>query len=150
LNNFIKLIIYSFFPLLIGGLIYIGFRTDSLLMFNWFSYLGVIDLVKSYRSLVYEITLPEFFVYSLPNGLWTFSFLMFVYITTNKKFNFFLTLFCILIIIGLEIFQLTKLISGTFCLTDLLTNIFFIVLFLIIKERITNETFKSNWYFFRN
>lgn len=122
--------------MLIGGLIYIGFRIDTLLMFRWFRYLNISNWVDIYRNIVANIFLPEFFVYSLPNGLWAFSFIMFVSIMTTGKIKNFLIIFCILITIGFEIFQNFEIVPGTFCLVDFLTNAFFVSLSLkIIKKR---------------
>lgn len=137
-----KLLIYCFIPLLIGGIIYIGFRTESLLMFKWFKYIGIIDFIKLYRNLVNKIDLPEFLIFSFPNGLWTFSFLMFINITATNYIRKILLSFVIFITIGFEMFQGIKLIPGTFCFIDTLTNIFFIILSSKIynKMRWQNET----------
>jgi hypothetical protein len=139
LNILKRLLIFSFLPILIGGLIYIGFRVDTLLMFRWFEYLNIINLVNIYRDFVANIYLPEFFVYSLPNGLWAFSFIMFISIMTTEKIKSFLILFCILITIGFEIFQNFEIVPGTFCLVDFLTNTFFVGLSLVLSLKIIKK-----------
>ena len=43
-------VILSFAILIIGGLIYVGFRDKSLLMFSWFEQLGVSGEVDAFRG----------------------------------------------------------------------------------------------------
>ena len=63
------------FPLLIGGAIYLGFRTDDLLMFRAAERAGLDGIVAGYRSAVAPLrsALPDWVVFSLPNGLWSLS-----------------------------------------------------------------------------
>jgi hypothetical protein len=63
------------FPLLVGGAIYLGLRTDDLLMFRVVERAGMDGLVASYRSAVAPLgaALPEWVVFSLPNALWSLS-----------------------------------------------------------------------------
>jgi hypothetical protein len=63
-----KLFLYCFIPLFIGGIIYIGYRTESLLMFEWFKFIGLIKIVVLFRTVTIQIYMPDFVVYSLPNG----------------------------------------------------------------------------------
>lgn len=142
LRKFYKLLLYSFIPLFIGGLIYTGFRTKNLLMFKWFKYIKIDNLIETYRENFGNIKLPEFIIYSLPNGLWVFSFLTFIIITTHKKIRLAFILVCIFISTGFEIFQRIKIIPGTFCLIDFCTSIFFTILsFIVTKGEWYNENF---------
>lgn len=128
-------------PLLIGGMIYIGFRTEKLLMFKWFEYIRIMKYIRFFREITKQIKLPEFFIFSFPNGLWTISFLIFINITTTNTIRKILVILVVFITIGFEFAQFLKLIPGTFCLIDNLTNIFSIVLALKInkKMRCKNE-----------
>ena len=45
-------IILSFIILIIGGLIYVGCREKSLLMFDWFQQLGINNEIDTFRGFV--------------------------------------------------------------------------------------------------
>ena len=63
-------VILSFAILIIGGLIYVGFRDKSLLMFTWFEQLGVSGEVDAIRGLVNsggaKSISSYIFIFSLP------------------------------------------------------------------------------------
>ena len=111
-------------PLIIGGLIYIVFRTERLLMFEWFDTLGLTGIVEYLRTnlQVSSTVLPNWAVYSLPDALWLFSFnyllLVLWEFTLTKQSFFWLSLSSV---IGLfsEIGQLIGVFSGTYDNTDL-------------------------------
>lgn len=117
-------------PLLVGGLLYLGYRTDSLLMFKWFKTIGLESLIIKFRNLVDFLHMPEWVTYSLPNGLWAFSFISFILIFTERlsKTRKLWLVVVISIIVGNELLQKVKLIRGTFDIFDLATNIIFITL----------------------
>lgn len=58
----------------IGGCIYLLQRTTGLLMFRVIDFLGLTDIVASWRTSVMQW--PEFVVFSLPGGLWSASYLL--------------------------------------------------------------------------
>jgi hypothetical protein len=62
--------------LFIGCLIYIFFRSETILMFNWFEKLIMTETVSSIReiTMTYQKDFPSWFLYSLPDGLWIFSY----------------------------------------------------------------------------
>ena len=71
-------VILSFAILIIGGLIYVGFRDKSLLMFTWFEQLGVSGEVDAIRGLVNSGGVYGWVKNSLPDGLWIFAYLFLV------------------------------------------------------------------------
>lgn len=117
-----RLILTVVIPLLIGGLIYILFRADSLLMFRWFDTIGLGQTIKTVRQLIGHSNLPAWTVFSLPDAVWIFSFTNFMLIIWRDKF-YGQSLFWIFIAptIGLlsEVGQAFHLIRGTFDTTDL-------------------------------
>jgi hypothetical protein len=76
----IRYILFVLLPLLIGGLIYISYRPTSLYMFSWFEVLGINEYTTTIRTLLepYSNSLPFWIIYSLPHGLWVFSYMMFM------------------------------------------------------------------------
>ncbi len=69
------LLLCGFLPILVGGLIYILFRDESLCMFTWARALGLGGLVQAARvhSMPYVGYLPEWLLFSLPDGAWVFA-----------------------------------------------------------------------------
>lgn len=65
-------------PLMIGGAIYICWRDPSLLMFDWFSRLGLTSVIEGIRAvtLPYAGQLPRWLLYSLPDALWVYAAIM--------------------------------------------------------------------------
>jgi hypothetical protein len=112
-------------PLSIGSIIYILFRNDSLIMFDWFEKLNIIDEITSIRKNTLPLTakIPNWFLFSLPDGLWIFSYISLILLVWDNKLNN-SSIFWILIIPGLavlsEILQFFDLCSGTFDVMDLI------------------------------
>ena len=123
-----KLFVFHLISLLLGGLIYIFFRSSSLLMFRWFEYIGIFQYIESTRNslLIYSNHLPNWIIYALPDGLWVFSYTCFMLsiwtdFTTAKSviWTLFIPVFAILTEIG----QGLNLIQGTFDSIDVLCYI---------------------------
>ena len=112
------------FTLLFGGFIYILFRQDSLKMFSWFESVNLSNSISELRlfTLPLSFHLPDWFLYSLPDGLWLFSYislLLVIWSNVISKQNIHWVLLVPLIAIFSEIGQLIKLVPGTFDLVDL-------------------------------
>ena len=65
----------SLFLFFAGGMIYLMFRSESLVMFRWCEELHIKEYVDSLRM---PFTLPQLIIYSLPDGLWLCSYVLFV------------------------------------------------------------------------
>ena len=109
---------YWWIPLFIGCLIYVLFRTDTLLynklLGNFFTPIG------SPKTFLQKII-----IFSLPDGLWAMSYTMLIFHLRNDK-TFKTLIWSILIpVIGIlsEIGQLYYLIPGTFDISDLIMYI---------------------------
>lgn len=107
---------------MVGGLIYIFFRTDKLLMFSWFKRLGLSSLISYIRLFSDEFILPEWVIYSLPNALWTYSFMFSFVLLWKNSINLYSHIWFALVFfisVGSEIGQLLKIVPGTFDFIDL-------------------------------
>lgn len=111
-------------PVIVGGLIYLTYRTDTLIMFAWLNKIGLTDTIVFLRSnqLLQNLTIPNWIKFSLPDALWLFSF-NYVLLTlwnfnVNQQSAFWLFLAPT---IGLfsELGQLVNIVPGTFDLVDL-------------------------------
>lgn len=111
--------------LLLGGLIYISFRTKSLAMFQWFESISLDTAITSIRSITMplEPNLPDWFLFSFPDGLWIFSYIsLMLWLWKNDRNP--TTIFWIFLLPSIaivsEVGQLFQLLPGTFDLVDIL------------------------------
>lgn len=119
-----QLIIGHLLTLLLGFLVYISFRQDTLIMFGWFDIINLSEVISNYRLLTLPLAenLPIWFLYSLPDGLWLFSclsILLYVWDNTISKHNIHWLLLVPAVAIFTEIGQYYSIIPGTFDMIDL-------------------------------
>jgi hypothetical protein len=130
------------FVFLLGGLIYVLFRTESIRFFDYLTYVELDKPLSIIRSITLPMNqfIPEWVIYSLPDGLWLFSFSLLINKIWTKEdkiqFWFWMLLFPCTAIIW-ELGQAFQVISGTFDWID--TFIYLTVTFLIIYR---NQTIK--------
>jgi len=129
--------------LFIGGMIYVLWRPDSLVMFKWFKVFGLNSKLYNYRiwARSYRRFLPNFLVYSLPQALWLFSgILIFRSIwTSDENKNFLIWGATILITaLGFEFGQYIHWVPGRFDLFD--------VLLIIVTPIVSVAVFKAIGY----
>ena len=129
-------VILSFAILIIGGLIYVGFRDKSLLMFNWFEQLGIIGEVDAFRGLINSEGVYGWVKNSLPDGLWLFAYMFLVDAIWNGSksksssiFIFSLPFFAL----SSEFLQYFHLFPGAFDWIDVVSYLFAVILYIIIK-----------------
>jgi len=73
MSNVLKLFIHVVIPMILGGFLYILFREESLVMFDWFNSLGIESSIHYFRENINtNIHLPKWIVYSLPDGIWIY------------------------------------------------------------------------------
>lgn len=111
--------------LLVGGLIYMLFRTSTLLMFNWYNNIGIGEILNGFRKFTIPIAedIPEWILFSLPDGLWIFSYvslMLFIWRNSVSYKNLFWILIVPILAIVSEIGQIFGLVKGVFDFTDLL------------------------------
>jgi len=124
-----QLLLGHIISLLIGGLIYIFFRVTTLKMFGWYSSIGLERFIKNIRKLTLHFTsqVPEWILYSLPDGLWIFSYICLMLLIWHNNIsskNAFWVLAIPTLAICSEIGQSLNFVPGTFDFFDLLSYIF--------------------------
>lgn len=124
--------------LLVGGMIYATFRPTSLIMFQWFDGLGCYSFVDYLRAHYGNTISEEWLIYSLPAGLWLFSYLYVIDSiwgghANQKGRTYFLWILPILSILS-EFMQLVHLMPGTFDPMDIVCYVLAIFAFTIIKQ----------------
>ena len=140
-----KLIFLSILSILFGGVIYIAFRSSSIILFKWMDYLLLIEPIENLRivTLPYKEYLPDWFLYSLPDGLWMFSYSCIVLVIWKRKITKHSLLWLVslpVISIFCEILQYYHYINGTFDVIDIILFIFGALLPILINKKIKNET----------
>lgn len=133
---------YCVLPVFIGGIIYVCFRSDNLLMFNWFELIGISKNINELRNThhVQNIVLYDWIKFSLPDALWLFSMINSILFIWDFSIKIETKLWLAIIIsIGLfsELGQLICIIPGTFDFLDLcLIIVFTISPFIIFKKQL--------------
>ena len=122
----------------LGGYIYIAFRTTSLRMFCWFNNLGLHEIIMINRRMLSDIQIPEIIKYCIPDGLWTLSYILFMDAIWTPDVKKQILFCCIIPIIGSfsEILQYFNVVKGTFDIVDLLCYIVPYVIYLILKFKL--------------
>ncbi len=128
--------ILSLLILCVGGLIYIGFREKSLPMFDWFNNMGVTQHIETFRSLFNSDGVYGWVKNSLPDGLWLFAYMFLVDAIWNGSksissyiFIYSLPFFALLS----EFLQYFGLVPGGFDWIDVVSYLFAIMLYILIK-----------------
>ncbi|WP_323787896.1 hypothetical protein [Psychroserpens sp.] len=73
-NYIIKIGLFGFLPIFIGGFIYIINRTETILFFNWIKAVQMENGIKYIRDLFGNYHLSEWIKFNLPDLLWVFGF----------------------------------------------------------------------------
>jgi len=109
-------------PLFVGGFIYLVFRDTSLLLFDWLEVLGLKGLLFKARRLLKPLQkfIPDFFIYSLPDGLWVYAITANMTLIWRNVFNSIWPHFGLLLGIGIEILQSQSFIPGVYDNMDII------------------------------
>ena len=116
-------------PILIGAAIYTCWRSTTLLVFAWYKYLHIFDLVAKVRHATWPARhlAPAWILYSLPDGCWVYSFTAFLAsLWKNSPYAYWVAFWCVLpsaLAVGTEIGQAFHLVPGTFDVVDVLVYI---------------------------
>jgi len=122
--------------LIVGGFIYVVFRSEDLLMFSWFRRLGLNSIVIKLRDGYGLMNIQDWVKYNIPAGLWLFSYMLIIDSIWedghSSTYKFFITILPIAAIVS-ETMQLFQILPGTFDVMDMISYVLAILLFQIIK-----------------
>jgi hypothetical protein len=109
--------------LLLGGIIYVLFRASEPVFFKWIPGLASDRWFNFVRhiSLSFSQFLPDWIVFSLPNGLWAFAYALLItsiWAGSHSLLRTFWMASIPLLVIGYEFLQYVGIIPGTFCIQD--------------------------------
>lgn len=116
-------IILSVLAISLGGIIYIYLRPSEYIFFNWIRDVGLDNWFISvrYKSFSQRLFIPEWFVYSLPNGLWAFAYALLItsiWSGSRAWLKYFWMASIPVLVLGYEVLQYAGTIPGTFCMMD--------------------------------
>jgi hypothetical protein len=143
---FILVIKEPFQYLILGLGIYVFFRSSQVYFNNWLLNQKIgfdLQWVRTY-TLQLGTFLPDWFLFSLPDGLWLLSFCLLMkslWGQDNKRMLWFWTLILPVVSLFWEIGQSIKIISGTFDFIDLL---FYSIVTLIIIHKNTKTNYEKS------
>lgn len=107
-----------------------------MLMFDWFDAIGISNEIDGLRRLFQGEGIYGWVKYSLPDGLWAFSYMFLVDAIWNgsRSKSSFIFIYSLPVIALLsEFFQYFGLLPGVFDWVDVASYLFAIILFVIIK-----------------
>ncbi len=138
---YLNFIINIALPLFVGGFIYILFRNESLIMFDWFDKLGLLEPIKELREIINPIKpyMANWIYFSLADGLWTYAFTS-AFLLFGDRNRYWLAL-PFLLSIGVEMLQYLGLFKGTYDPLDLLFCVIGYVLPFIVFKPLNPITF---------
>ena len=126
-----KELINSFWwlSLLIGFFIYLLFRPNNLIYNNFFSF----PIKLSFET---NNTITNFIIYSLPNGLWSFSYSQFIFHIYKDFTTKTVLLSSLMVFFGifLEVLQYHGFVSGYFDLVDIFAYLISCIIIFIIQK----------------
>jgi hypothetical protein len=115
-----------------------GIGTDS-----WFSFIRL-------RSVSFGQSLPEWIVFSLPNGLWAFAFALLITSIWAGSHSWLRIIWMAsipVIVVGFEILQGTGTIPGVFCMQDMAFGIAGLLIGILVGTKTINPNHyeKASW-----
>lgn len=124
-----------------GGMIYMLYGNEQLLGFRVADALGISTIVDAMREAARQTTPPEFVRYSLPDGLWSASYVLFAdCFTRGESLKKRLATAALIPALGVasELMQLAGMLQGVYDTLDLISYIIPYLLY-YLYERFTIE-----------
>jgi hypothetical protein len=134
----------AFLAIVTGGAIYILFRPVEPLFFTWVDDVGAGNMLSNIRRFTLPLKgyIPEWALFSLPNGLWAFAYALIIaaiWSGSKSGLRYFWFATIPVLVLGYELLQLTGILPGTFCLLDLVFGLAGIIFGIQIGLKIFNR-----------
>lgn len=120
--------IYVVLPTFVGASVYLLFRTPSLVVFHWVEAIGLHTHLMALRRCLSDVQLPEWLLYSLPDGIWVYAITMWMSIIWHGETPWPWLSIGVLLAVGAEFGQAIGCVPGTYQHLDVL---FYIGAFLL-------------------
>ena len=139
-------------PILLGGLMYLSWRSTTLVIFGWLDALGFSGSVQAIRAVTtpWKESIPDWVLFSLPDALWSYAFtcgLCFVW-ASHKCWQRSFWIFAPLVLsVSIECLQASGFLVGTFDWIDLcLSSAACILALILFSSPKTKTRNKRNAY----
>ena len=125
--------------LLLGGIaIYLLFRSQTIVLYQWCVHLGLTDFLSTVRQQVQSCDISDFVGYSLPDGMYCASYILLMDALWRNSGR--LTRLCFASLIPVvailhELLQAATLVRGTFDVADLLCYATPLLIYLLINHK---------------
>jgi len=131
--------LYVVLPTFVGASIYLLFRTPSLMVFQWVDAVGLHTQLMTLRECLSGARLPDWFLYSLPDGIWVYATTMWMLVIWRGATPWPWLSIAVLLAVGAEFGQAVGCVPGTYQHLDIL---FYLGAFLLalLQVRSFNET----------
>lgn len=131
-------------PILLGVIIYISFRSENIKFFYWFKYFKINEYINIWRDNANSIkeNIKPWIRYSLPDGLWVYSFSATLYLIWSHKFQITKMLIIsipFVIFFTMEMLQYFNVINGTFDIMDILISFIMYMIFILEVKLKSNK-----------
>ena len=124
--------------LLAGIAIYLLFRSQTIVLYQWCMHLGLADVLTPLRQQVQSWTVPDFARYSLPDGMYCASYILLMdalWRNSGRVMRLCFTLLIPVCAILHELLQAASLVRGTFDVADLLCYATPLLVYLLIIHK---------------
>ena len=145
-----QLIFGSIVPLSFASLIYLLFRSKTLIVFDLLEKLKLLNFIENLRSqpIISKIRLPDLILYALPDGLYVFSFTTILLLLWGNKLSnkscFWMFSIPIMAIIS-EFLQYYGWFPGTYDIADLVCYVVgFILPFYLFRNKLSYKEYVLN------
>ena len=119
-TRYVSFAIHVVMPIAIGAMIYVLFRTTTLLVFDWLETVRLLQPSLHLRQACSEIRLPDWLLYSLPDGLWVYALTSWMILIWDRKPPLPWLLVGIALGLGGELGQLMGIVPGTYQNLDMI------------------------------
>lgn len=141
-----SVIVNCIIPVSVGGFIYILGRNECITMFHWMELINLKMPIQHLRT-AYKASalapLPHWVLYSLPDGLWMYSFTAAIFLLWKCRLNAYL-LIPLILGSGSEIGQYFDIVRGTYDTADLICYCMGFSLPIIILNKSNNHVQESS------
>ena len=145
-NRFFKILIIIVLPLMIALSIYVLFRSDSLTIYYWFPILKHIKHIlvskQAFNLNLLSRPVREFLIYSLPDGLWLYSFTCFMILiwdNSKSKLKYFWMYIGTVIALTQKLGQGLGIFNGTFDINDIVIYLIATIVATLITKKYFRE-----------
>lgn len=142
-----RLYVLSAISVFLGGVIYILLRPTKAVFLNVFNLVGLDEWADIIREITVPVSgfFPEWFVYTLPNGLWAFAYtllILSIWRGSKSLLKYFWFATIPGLVFGFEMLQFFDVLNGTFAIEDLLSGLVGIIAGILTTKLYSNETNK--------